>query len=128
MIGTIVEVVGKVLDKVIPDPVKKAEALQKLAEMEQRGDLAIIAGQTEINKIDAASGDRFQSRWRPFIGWVCGGALALQLVAAPLLVWGSGLAGHPTQFPELETELLTGMVVSMLGIGTMRSYDKSKRV
>ena len=75
------EVGGRLIDKLFPDPKQKADALLKLKELEQSGDLAVIAGQTESNKVEAASPDRFTSRWRPFVGWVCGTALALLLRA-----------------------------------------------
>lgn len=117
--------VGKALiDKLIPDPKAKAEATQKLLEMQQSGDLAVIAGQNDINKIEAANPNLFVSGWRPFIGWVCGSALAVQLVAGPLLQWGTNLAGHPITFPAMQTELLTTLVISMLGLGGMRTYEK----
>lgn len=116
---------GKTLiDKLIPDPKAKAEATQKLLEMQQNGDLAVIAGQNRINEIEAASSNPFVAGWRPFIGWVCGLALAVQLVVGPLATWGAGLAGHPIAFPKMETELLTTLVVSMLGLGGMRTYEK----
>lgn len=114
----------KLIDKLWPDPKSKAEALQKLKEMEQAGDLAVIAGQNEINKIEAANSNIFVSGWRPFIGWVCGGALALQLVVAPLVMWGATASGRPVKLPVMETELLTTMLVGMLGLGGMRTVEK----
>jgi len=124
IIGSIVSIVEKVIDKALPDPQAKAAAILELKKLEMSGDLAVITNQSEINKLDAVSQDRFQSRWRPFIGWVCGLALASQLILFPMVEYVSALAGHPTKPPVLETELLTGMVISMLGIGGMRSFDK----
>jgi len=129
----IVGIGAKLIDKLIPDPKAKAEAMLKLKELEQAGDLAqlnadlaVMNAQSDINKIEAASSDRFVAGWRPFIGWVCGSALAVQLVLMPLGMWGSSLAGHPVPAPKMETELLTTMVISMLGLGGMRSFDKMK--
>lgn len=123
----ILDVLGigtKLIDKLIPDPKAKAEALQKLAEMEQTGDLAVIAGQNKINEIEAASSNVFVAGWRPFIGWVCGSALAFQLVIRPLFMWGAELAGRPVALPLMETELLTTLLVGMLGLGGMRTVEK----
>jgi holin (3TMs family) len=123
-ITTIVSIGEKLIERFIPDPKAKAEALQKLAEMQQSGDLQVIANQVELDKLDAASTDKFQSRWRPFIGWVCGSALAIQLAVGPLIVWGTTLAGHPVPLPIMQTELLTTLLVGMLGLGGMRTVEK----
>ena len=68
---------GKVaIEKIWPDPVKRAEEIRKLEEMRQRGDLEelnakvkLLTGQMDINKVEAASSDRFVAGWRPFVGW-----------------------------------------------------------
>jgi hypothetical protein len=117
--------VGKALiDKLIPDPQAKAAATQKLLEMQQTGDLATMEQQTRINAVEAASPNMFIAGWRPFIGWVCGGALAVQLVVAPIAVQISGLAGHPVPMVVLDTTLLSTLVISMLGLGGMRTVEK----
>lgn len=118
----------KLLDKLIPDPKAKAEALQKLREMEQSGDLAVIANQIEVNKVEAASSNLFVAGWRPFVGWVCGSALAFQLVLGPMIVWGSELAGKPVHPPVMQTELLTTLLIGMLGLGGMRTVEKLQGV
>lgn len=114
----------KLIDKLFPDPKQKAEALLKLKELEQQGDLAVIAGQVEVNKIEAANPNLFISGWRPFVGWVCASALLLQLVLGPLLLWVSTLAGKPVAVPELDMSLLTTLLVGMLGLGGMRTVEK----
>lgn len=128
ILGSIVDLGKTLIERVIPDPKQKAEALQKLAEMEQSGDLAVIAGQVEINKIEAASPDKFTSRWRPFIGWVCGSALAIQLVVAPLAVQIANIFGHPVQVVVLDISLLTTTLIGMLGLGGMRTVEKLNKV
>jgi len=127
-VSAILGVGEKLIDRLIPDPKQKADALLKLREMEQSGDLAIIAGQNEINKIEAASTVTFISGWRPCVGWVCAAALAFQLVLGPLLSWLSQLVGHPVQPPVLQTELLTTLLVGMLGLGGMRTVEKLQGV
>lgn len=118
----------KLIDKILPDPAAKAEALLKLRELEQSGDLAAIAGQIEVNKIEAASTDRFVAGWRPFVGWVCGGGLAIQLVVIPLTLNVAALVGRPFTLPALDVSLLTTLLVGMLGLGGMRTVEKLQGV
>ena len=77
-IGDAVTAGLQIIDKFIPDPKAKADAIFKLKNLEQEGNLAELnayvtqlSGQIEINKIEAASSNLFKSGWRPFIGWVC---------------------------------------------------------
>lgn len=128
VIDSILGIGQTLIDKLIPDPKQKADALLKLEELRQSGDLAVIAGQVEINKIEAASSVTFISGWRPSVGWVCAGALAFQLVIAPVLSWGAALFGHPVTPPVLDTELLTTLLVGMLGLGGMRTVEKLQNV
>jgi len=124
LVDGIVDVVTNVIGRVLPDPKAKADALQKLAELQQNGDLAVMAQQADINKIEAASADKFTSRWRPFIGWVCGGALAIQLVLAPLAVQISTIAGHAVPLVTMDVSLLSTLLIGMLGLGGMRTVEK----
>lgn len=124
IIGSVVGVVSTLIDKFIPDPAAKAQALQKLQEMEQAGELQAMAGQNDINKIEAANPNIFISGWRPFIGWVCGLALIVQVVIGPALVWTAQFVGHPMALVELDVNLLTTMLITMLGLGGMRTAEK----
>lgn len=118
------EIGGKILDHFFPDPVKKAEAMLELQKMQQAGDLAIVGYQSDINKVEAASADPFTSRWRPFIGWICGCGLAIQFIVSPVVEWAAALAGHPTLMPKLDTGTLTTLLIGMLGLGGMRTMEK----
>lgn len=123
-LSAVLDIGGKLIDKLFPDPQKKAEATMKLMELQQSGDLAAIAGQLDVNKVEASNPRLFISGWRPFIGWVCGGGLALQFVVAPLLAWASSLVGHPVPMPVLDVSLLTTLLIGMLGLGGMRTVEK----
>lgn len=105
---------------------KLAEIELALKQSELDYELKLSLAQTEIDKIEAASSDKFTSRWRPAIGWICGFGLAYATFLAPLLGWlTSNVAGwkHP---PTLNTDVLTTTLFAMLGIAGMRSFDKLK--
>ena len=124
--------IGRVLDRIIPDPAAKAAAQLKLAELEQAGefkqldaDLQLMLAQAEINKIEAASPSLFKSGWRPFVGWVCGSGFAYMLVVRPLLPWlVTTLGGHAPDMPAVDIGVLTTTLGAILGVGTMRTIEK----
>ena len=129
-IGDLIEAGLKILDKVIPDPQAKAAAQLKLMELQQSGELARLAaetqlaqGQLDVNKVEA-QGDWFRAGWRPFLGWVCGMGFAVQFLVGPIATWGSTLAGHPLVFPSLDLSSLGTMLFGMLGLGGFRSYER----
>jgi hypothetical protein len=131
----IVGIGAKLIDKLIPDPKAKSEALLKLKELEQAGelaqmnaDLAVMQGQVEINKIEAASSNIFIAGWRPAVGWVLAAGLAVMLVLGPLMAWGSALAGKPLKQPDMPTEVIMCLATSLLGLAGMRSWEKFKGV
>lgn len=75
-VSLLLEVGNKVIDRVWPDPSQAAQAKLELIKLQQSGELAVITGQMEINKAEAANPSVFVAGWRPFIGWVCGAACA----------------------------------------------------
>jgi len=121
-------------NKFIPDPAAKAAAALEMARMKQAGEFAQLDAelrmsqmQADTNRVEAASVDLFTSRWRPFIGWVCGIGLAVQFLVGPLVTWGAALAGHPLAFPTLDMGTLLTLLLGMLGLGGMRTMEKLRK-
>ena len=81
----------------------------------------LIELQGEINKIEAQHRTIFVAGWRPFIGWVCGIALAYNFVLRDLLIWFIGPEQVP---PALQMEHLMTVLIGMLGLGGMRTFEK----
>jgi hypothetical protein len=123
-VSALFEIGGKVLDRVLPDPAQQAAAKLELLKLQQNGELTQIAGQMEINKVEAASSSIFVSGWRPAIGWICGAGFAVQFVIGPLAEWGSSLAGHPVKFPQMDTGTMMPLLLGMLGLGGLRTAEK----
>lgn len=129
----IIPLLGKVFDKVIPDPQAAADAKLKVMQLMQNGDLAVlnadiqqITGQTDTNKVEAANTSIFVAGWRPFIGWICGSALGYEYILQPLLAFGFAAAGHPVTFPKIEDASMNTILMGMLGLGGLRTYEKVK--
>ena len=115
---------GKLIDHFFPDATQAGLAKLELLKLQQSGDLAIMTAQTDVNKVEAASGSVFTSGWRPFVGWVCATAFAIQFVFGTLAEWSATLLGHPVKFPQMEMSTMMPLLFGMLGIGGLRSYDK----
>lgn len=129
--GAVINAVVSVIDKVIPDPAQKAQAQLAVLQLQQQGqleqlkaDVQLALSQVDVNKVEAASPSLFKSGWRPFVGWICGIALGVQFLVAPIGCWVAALMGHPTQFPPLDLNTLMTLLFGMLGLGAMRSFDK----
>ena len=123
-ISALLDVGSKVIDRVWPDPAQAASAKLELMKLQQSGELALIAGQMDINKVEAANPSVFVSGWRPAIGWVCGAGFAVQFVVGPLAEWGSALYGHPVKFPQMDTGTMMPLLLGMLGLGGLRTAEK----
>ena len=123
-VSALLDIGGKVFDRVFPDPAQAANAKLELMKLQQSGELTQIAGQMDINKIEAASNSLFVSGWRPSIGWVCSAGFAVQFVIGPLAEWGSALAGHPVKFPQMDMGTMMPLMLGMLGLSGMRTAEK----
>lgn len=85
----------------------------------------IAAAQSATNQIEAGSDSLFKSGWRPAIGWICGFALAYQMVVRPLVSYAfqNVLAMPP---PSLEMDTLLTLLFAILGLGAYRTYEKTR--
>lgn len=141
-LAPVFELGQSIIERIWPDANKRAEEMTKLEALRQEGNLEklkahvqLLTSQMEINKTEASHPSVFVAGWRPFIGWVGGSALAYAGIIHPLLVWcwtlcqSVGWLPMDTPPPPYVTSGLLGTIVTgMLGIGTMRSFDKSKQV
>lgn len=128
--------IGKVaIEKIWPDPTKRAQELRKLEEMKQHGDLEemnaqvkLLTGQMEINKTEAASKNLFVAGWRPFVGWVCGFGLAYAAILEPMMRFIASVNDYAGTFPIIDTTITMQVLLGMLGLGAMRTREKEKGV
>jgi hypothetical protein len=121
---SIVGVAGKVLNKFVADKDLKVKLQHELKTAFHAANLA----QIDLNKQEAAHQSMFVAGWRPFVGWTCGVALAYHFLIAPLLSFVLVLYGIDTPMPEFEFSQLSTILMGMLGLGGLRSYEKMKGV
>lgn len=135
-VSAALEVGGKLIDRLWPDPQKAGEAKLELAKMAQNGELAkltaeteLAKGQLQINTEEAKSTRLFVSGWRPAVGWVCGLAFAYAAVIEPMARFVSAVAfGYKGAFPAIDTALTMQILFGILGLGALRTREKEKRV
>lgn len=127
MIQALIGPVSSLLDKFIEDKDAKAKLAHDLATMAERHAQELAKGQLEVNKAEASHRSIFVAGWRPFIGWTCGTALAWHFVVAPLVIFVSGYAGITLpDLPVFDMDSLMTVLLGMLGLGGLRTFEKSK--
>ena len=119
---------GPILEGVlrfIPDKNKRAEAKELFEGQILTALVSLVQGQLEINKQEAQHGSIFVAGWRPAIGWICGAGIGWNFVVKPIIVWVGFLAGVDMALaPELDTSELMTLLLGMLGLGGLRTYEK----
>jgi hypothetical protein len=129
IVTALLPALGTLIDRLIPD---RAAAEKAKAEMEAeliRASNEAALAQVEVNKIEAGHSSVFVAGWRPAIGWVCAGAMALYyipmaLVGTGLWAWACIQAGAIVPRPEMGIVEIIGLVTSLLGMGTLRTTEK----
>jgi len=121
---SIIGVAGKVLDKFVEDKDLKS----KLAAELKTQLIALDLAQAETNLEQAKHPSIFVAGARPSIMWICAFALAWQFIGAPIASWVVVMWYPTVILPVLETSELTGLVLALLGLGTMRTAEKWKGV
>ena len=81
--------------------------------------------QIEVNRVEAQHRSVFVAGWRPFIGWICGVALAWNFILRDFLVWGFTVWAPEIPVPAaLQLEHLLTVLLSLLGLGGLRTFEK----
>lgn len=133
--GPIFESFNKLIDHFFPDANQAAAAKLKVLELQQESTLAFLNADTQLalaqattNTAEASSGNWFASSWRPLIGYVCALGLFYNFLGYPVLTWALALAQSTIKPPALISGDLMTLVIGMLGLGAMRSFEKYKGV
>jgi len=135
-IGSVLDFGGKILDKIFPDPAQKAAAQLELYKAQQAGEFkemdqafALMQSQIEVNKVEAANPNTFVSGGRPFVLWVCGIALAYVSIVEPIARFIANVVyGYTGAFPVIDTTITLQVLLGLLGLSGLRSFDKKNGV
>ena len=121
MLDKLIGPVAGLLDKFIEDKDQANALAHEISTLASTQALEINKAQLEVNKVEAAHKSLFVAGWRPFVGWICGIGLLYNVLLTQILgIW--------FDVPEVDPSLLTPVLMGMLGMGAMRSYEKTKGV
>lgn len=127
--GPLGDIVGKVIDRVIPDKAAAEKAKAEFAAQAQTQDFQLALQQILVNMEEAKSDNWFVAGWRPAVGWIGAFGLGYAAIIEPLVRFiakvGFGYAGT---FPALDTGLTMQVLFGILGLGAYRAYEKVKGV
>lgn len=131
LLSTILTPIMQIVNKLIPDPAAQAQFQLQLLQLQQSAEfkeldnqLQMAQTQTDTNKQEAASNNIFIAGWRPFIGWICGSGLAWNYAGIPLISAIMTIIGHPVTIPQADLSEMMPLLIGMLGLGGMRTFEK----
>ena len=124
LIGPVTSLVGKFIE----DKDQKNKLAHDLATLASRHAQELAKSQIETNKEQAKHPSLFVAGARPAIMWICALGLFTQFFLLPIAEWATAIWMPGVDLPKLNTEGLMTLTLSLLGLGGMRSFEKSKNV
>lgn len=129
LLPNILPAVTDVIGRFLPEDKEARAKAERQLEQQLATHLAKIdVAQLEINKTEAAHRSIWVSGWRPFIGWSCGVALAWSYVVTPILHFGLAQAGLLVDLPAMDMSEMMPVLMGILGLGGLRTFEKFKKV
>jgi hypothetical protein len=128
MLESLIGPVTGLLDKFIEDKDQKSKLAHEIATMSQKYAQEIAKGQMAINQVEAAHKSLFVSGWRPAVGWVCVLGMFGNFITIPFSNFVLALLGIDIVIPLVPLETMMPVLMGMLGLGAMRTYEKKNSV
>ena len=120
--------VTEILDKFIEDKDQKAALAHEIATIADKQANEQAIAQIQLNSVEAAHQSLFVAGWRPAVGWVCALAMLLNFILIPFINLGMEFAGQDMRLDLIEMDTMMPVLLGMLGLGGMRSYEKARNV
>ena len=128
MLELLVQPIAGLLDKFIPDADERNRLAHEISTMAERHAHELAKAQIEVNKEEAKSSSMFVAGWRPAVGWICATGMGFNFIFVPLGSFVAGIAGYPLEIVSLDLSEMMPVLMGMLGLGAMRSFEKTKGV
>jgi hypothetical protein len=124
VIDKLIGPVTSLLDKFVEDKDQKAKLAHEVATMAQRHAQELAKGQLEVNKAEAQHKSLFVSGWRPAVGWCCVFGMMGNFMVIPFTNFVLALLKIEVVVPLIDTATMMPVLMGMLGLGAMRTYEK----
>jgi hypothetical protein len=124
MIDKLIGPVTSLLDKFVEDKDQKAKLAHEVATMAQRHAQELAKAQLEVNKAEAQHKSLFVSGWRPAVGWCCVFGMMGNFMVIPFTNFVLALLKIDVVVPLIDTATMMPVLMGMLGLGAMRTYEK----
>jgi phenylpyruvate tautomerase PptA (4-oxalocrotonate tautomerase family) len=128
MLQALIGPVTGLLDKFIEDKDQKNKLAHEIATMADKHSHEIAKSQIEVNKEEAKSRHWWIAGWRPACGWICTLAMGYHFIIQPFLIFFLTLFGLKMEIPVFDMETLMTVLLGMLGLGGLRSFEKHKKL
>ena len=128
MLELLVQPIAGLLDKFIPDADERNRLAHEISTMAERHAHELAKAQIEVNKEEAKSSSMFVAGWRPAVGWICATGMGFNFICVPLGGFICAVSGVDISFAPLDLSQMMPVLMGMLGLGAMRSFEKTKGV
>lgn len=128
MLDKLILPISKLLDKVVPDADERYRLANEISTLATRQAHDIAKAQIEVNKEEAQSHSMFVAGWRPATGWICAIGLATNYLFVPICNFVLTVTESPITVPPLDLSEMMPVLLGMLGLGGLRTYEKTKDV
>ena len=128
MFQALIGPVAGLLDKFIEDKDQKNKLAHEIATMADKHSHEIDTAQIEVNKEEAKSRSWWIAGWRPACGWICTLAMGYHFIIQPLLIFFLAIFGLKMDIPSFDMDTLMTVLLGMLGLGGLRSFEKHKKL
>ena len=134
-VSALLDIGGKLIDRLWPDPAQRDAAKLELFKLQQSGELAVLAAETDlqreqirVNAEEAKNPSLFVSGWRPALGWICVSACGWNWVGLSVINTAAALFQHPVNLRPADLSEMLPILIGILGLGTLRTIEKARGV
>ncbi len=128
ILKSLIQPVTSILDKFIPDADTKQKIAHEIATMAEKYAHESAMAQIEVNKTEARHRNLFVAGWRPAVGWVCVLSMASNFLVIPMANFTLALADSTVNIPLIDLSTMMPVLMGMLGLGALRTVEKTKGV
>jgi len=123
-----IDLVTAIVSRVWPDKTEHDKAILSAALAQDANFTAMMTAQMAVNEAEVATGNVYLGGWRSAVGWICAASFAWQFIVLQILLYIGSAVGHPIAVPAFDMASMLTVLMGMLGLGSLHTYEKIKGV